>query len=169
MHCDGTGRVEKTRRIEIEIPPGIEDGTRMRLAGQGQAGEHNAASGDLYVVIHVNEHRLFERRGEDLYIEVPVSFATAALGGEIEVPTLEEKATLKIPEGTQSHTVFRMRGKGMPRLHGHGYGDELVRVKVVVPETLTKKQREIMEELAKEMGDEVKPPKGFFKKIRDAF
>ena len=100
---------------------------------------------------------------------MPINFTTAALGGEIEVPTLEGKATLKIPEGTQSHTVFKMRNKGMPRLHGHGYGDELVKVKVVVPERLTKKQQEIIEELADELGEEVKPPKSFFKKIREAF
>jgi len=169
MKCEGTGRVEKTRRIEVDIPQGVEDNTRIRITGQGQAGERNAPPGDLYVVLHVNEHQVFQRKGENLYIEVPINFTTAALGGEIEVPTLEGKATLSIPDGTQSHTVFRMRDKGMPRLHGHGNGDEFVKVKVVVPDRLSKKQKEIIEELAEEMGEDVKPPKSFFSKIKDAF
>ena len=169
IKCDGTGRIEGTKRLKIEIPSGIEDGTRMRLSGEGQAGERNASPGDLYLVIHINEHRTFTRKGENLHIDVPISFTTAALGGEIEVPTLEGKASLKIPDGTQSHTTFRMKGRGMPRLHGYGTGDELVTVKVVIPETLSKKEKTILEELKKEMGEEVKPPKSFFKKIKDAF
>lgn len=169
IKCEGTGRIEGTKRLKIEIPSGIEDGTRMRLSGEGQAGERNASPGDLYLVIHINEHRTFTRKGENLHIDVPISFTTAALGGEIEVPTLEGKASLKIPDGTQSHTTFRMKGRGMPRLHGYGTGDELVTVKVVIPETLSKKEKTILEELKKEMGEEVKPPKSFFKKIKDAF
>ncbi len=169
MHCQGSGRVEKTKRIEIDIPPGVDEGNRLRVSNEGQAGEHNGPTGDLYIVLHINEHRIFQRKDENLYLDVPISFMTAALGGEIEVPTLEGKASLKIPEGTQSHTVFRMRGKGMPHLHARSYGDEFVKIKVVVPESLSKKEKEILEQLRKEMGEDVKPPKSFFKKIKDAF
>ena len=127
------------------------------------------APGDLYINLHVLAHKFFHRQGDDIVMRLPVKLSQALLGDTADVEKIDGAIGLKIPEGTQSHTVFKMRNKGMPRLHGHGYGDELVKVKVVVPERLTKKQQEIIEELADELGEEVKPPKSFFKKIREAF
>lgn len=149
QECDGTGVVKKTRKIEVNIPAGAEEGTNLRIRGEGEAGEHGTESGDLYVVIHVKEHNTFEREGDNIHVKVPISFATAALGGEIEVPTLEGHAKLKIPQGTQTGTVFRMRGKGIPFLHGSGKGDENVEVIVEVPEKLTAKQKELLQEFEK--------------------
>ncbi|MAE42933.1 molecular chaperone DnaJ [Candidatus Woesearchaeota archaeon] len=158
--CNGNGIVRKTRKIEIEIPTGAEQGTNLRVAGEGEAGEKGAETGDLYVVIYVKEHDVFERQGDDIYVKVPVSFAVAALGGEIEVPTLSGKAKLKIPSGTQNNTVFRMKGKGIPYLHGYGTGNENVEVVVEVPKKLSKKQKELLKEFAKEG-----KKKGFLEKI----
>ena len=147
--CDGNGRVKKTRKLEIKIPAGAETGTKLRISGEGEAGEKGAGSGDLYVVLFVEEHDTFERDGNDLYIEVPVSFAIAALGGETEVPTLKGKAKLKIPAGTQSNTVFRMKGKGIPSLRGYGTGSQNVKVNVEVPKKLSKKQKDLLKEFEK--------------------
>jgi len=147
--CDGTGLVKNERRIQINVPAGAEEGTNLRVTGEGEAGEYGARPGDLYVVIHVAEHKVFQRDGDDLYVKVGVSFATAALGGEIEVPTLEGKATLKIPSGTQTGTTFRMRGKGIPFLHGRGSGDENVEISIEVPKKLSKKQKELLREFSK--------------------
>ncbi|MDO8481382.1 MAG: molecular chaperone DnaJ [Nanoarchaeota archaeon] len=158
--CDGTGLVKKTRKIEVKVPPGAEEGTNLRVTGEGEAGEEGADAGDLYVIIHVKEHELFERRADDLYIKVEIPFTTAALGGEVEVPTLLGKASLRIPAGTQSNTVFKMRDKGIPYLHGSGQGDELVEVVVAVPKSLSKRQKELLEEFE---GREPKKKKGFFK------
>ena len=158
--CDGTGVMKKNQRLEIKIPAGAEEGTNLRLSGEGEAGERSARAGDLYIVLHVKEHDTFEREGNDLKITVPVSFGIAALGGEIEVPTLNGEATLKIPAGTQSSTVFRMKGKGIPHLHGYGVGDQLVEVTIHVPERLTKKQKELISEFEKESGK-----KGFLKEM----
>jgi len=157
--CDGTGVVKKVRKLEIEIPKGAEEETRLRIAGEGEAGEKGAPPGDLYVVLHQKPHKIFQREGNDIYIEVPISFAAAALGGEIEVPTLGGKATLKIPAGTQTNTVFRMKGKGIPDLHGYGAGNENVRIIAEVPTHLSKKQKELLEEFEKERD------KGFFSKV----
>jgi molecular chaperone DnaJ len=148
-NCDGTGVVRKTRKIEIKIPAGAEEGTNLRVSGEGEAGELGAQSGDLYIIIHVKEHPVFERDGDDILVKVDISFVTAALGGEVEVPTLEGKAKLKIPSGTQTGTIFRMKGKGIPFLHGYGKGDENVEVIVKVPENLSKKQRELLYEFEK--------------------
>lgn len=151
--CDGEGRVKKTKEIEINIPAGAETGTNLRLREEGEAGANDAESGDLYVIIFVKEHEIFKREGDDIYIEVPLNFTTASLGGEIEVPTLSEgKASLKIPAGTQTGTVFRMKGKGIPHLHGSGEGSQYVIVKIKVPEKLNKKQRELLLEFEKEFG-----------------
>ena len=150
--CGGRGAVKKTRKIEVKIPEGASDGTNLRIQGEGEIGERGMSAGDLYIVIHVKPHKIFERQGNDVYVKAPVSFATAALGGSIEVPTLKGKATLKIPAGTQSNTVFRMRGQGIPELHGHHVGDENVEVFITVPEKLTKKQKELLEEFEKESG-----------------
>ena len=160
LECDGTGFNRKTREIEIKIPAGAEEGTNLRIKGQGEAGEKGAEYGDLYVILHMKEHDVFERHGDDIYVKVHVPFTIAALGGEIEVPTLNGKAKLKIPLGTQSNTIFRMKGKGIPYLHDDGSGNENVEVVVEVPKKLSKKQRELLEEFDKESGK-----KGFFGKI----
>ena len=148
-NCDGTGLIKKVRKIEIKIPAGAEEGTNLRVSGEGEAGEVGAPNGDLYVIVHIKEHDVFERDGDNIYVRVDISFVTAALGSEIEVPTLEGKAKLKIPAGTQPGTIFRMRGKGIPFLHGYGQGDEMVEVNVKVPEKLSKKQKEILKEFEK--------------------
>ncbi|MDP6265941.1 MAG: molecular chaperone DnaJ [Candidatus Woesearchaeota archaeon] len=158
--CDGTGIVKKTRKLEIKVPAGAEEGTNLRVAGEGEAGEKESPSGDLYVVIHVKEHDIFERHGDDIYVKIPIPFTIAALGGEIDVPTLDEKAKLKIPAGIQNNTIFRMKGKGIPYLHGHGVGNENVEVVIEVPKKLSKKQKEILKEFEKES-----KKKGFLGKI----
>ena len=158
--CDGTGVVKKTRKIEIKVPAGAEEGTNLRVVKEGEAGEKGAESGDLYIIIHVKEHEIFERHGDDIYIKIPIPFTIAALGGEIEVPTLEGKAKLKIPSSTQNNTIFRMKGKGIPYLHGHGTGNENVEVIVEVPKKLSKKQKELLKEFGKES-----KKKGFLGKI----
>ncbi|MBI2658559.1 molecular chaperone DnaJ [Candidatus Woesearchaeota archaeon] len=147
--CDGKGVVRKTRKIEIKIPAGAADGTNLRIQGEGEASKGMQA-GDLYIVVHVKPHKIFERHGNDVYVKVPVSFAIAAIGSSIEVPTLKGKASLKIPAGTQSNTVFRMKGIGIPDLHSHHAGDQNVEVYITVPDKLTKKQKELLEEFEKE-------------------
>ncbi len=156
--CDGTGVVKNTRKLEIKVPAGAEEETNLRVAGEGEAGGKGAASGDLYIIIHVREHSVFERHDDDIYVKVHIPFTIAALGGEVEVPTLSGKANLKIPAGTQSSTIFRMKGKGIPYLHGHGQGNENVEVIVEVPDKLTKRQKELLQEFEKENKDK----KGFF-------
>ena len=159
--CDGTGVVKKTRKIEIKVPAGAEEGTNLRVVKEGEAGEKSAEPGDLYIIIYVKEHDIFERQGDDIYVKIPIPFTIASLGGEVEVPTLEEKAKLKIPAGTQNNTIFRMNGKGIPYLHGHGTGNENVEVIVEVPERLSKKQKELLKEFEKES----KKKKGIFSRI----
>jgi len=158
--CKGHGTVRQTRKIEIKIPAGAEEGTNLRIKGEGESGEKGAETGDLYLIIHVEEHDVFERHGDDVYTKISLPFSIAALGGEIDVPTLDGKAKLKIPAGTQSNTVFRMKGKGIPYLHGYGTGNENVEVIVDVPRKLTKKQKELLEEFDKESRS-----KGFFGKM----
>lgn len=167
--CDGAGRVEKNTKIEIMIPKGVEYGSKLRIKGEGEAGEKGASSGDLYVVIHIKKHDVFERKGNDIYVQVPISFVQAALGDEIIVPTLEGEAKLKIPPGTQTSTIFRMRGKGIPNIRGYGSGDENVKVAVEVPTKLSKKQKELLEEFASVSGDSAAPYKDFLNKIKEAF
>ena len=159
--CNGNGIVREERKIDIEIPAGAEQGTNLRVKGEGEAGEKGAETGDLYIIIHVQEHDTFERHGDDIYIKVPVSFVIAALGGEIEVPTLSGQAKLKIPAGTQTNTIFRMKGKGIPYLHGYGTGNENVEVIIEVPNKLNKKQKELLKQFSKES----KEKKGFLGKI----
>ena len=156
--CDGTGVVKNTRKLEIKVPAGAEEGTNLRVSGEGEAGEKGTSAGDLYIVIHIKEHETFERHGDDIYVKIPIPFTIAALGGEVDVPTLDGKASLKIPAGTQNNTTFRMKGKGIPFLHGSGTGNQNVEVIIEVPEKLTKKQRELLEEFQKESKDK----KGFF-------
>ena len=158
--CDGTGLVKKTRKIEVDIPKGVEDGTRLRIQGEGEAGEKGASQGNLYVEINIAPHKIFQRQDDDLYLEVPISFTMAALGSEIQVPTLDGKAKLKIPAGTQTHTLFRMGGKGMPHLRESGHGNQIVRVIIQTPEKLNKKQKNLLSEFEKNSKD-----KGLFKNV----
>ena len=168
--CGGEGRIELPSRIKLKIPAGIEDGSRLRSSRNGEAGIRGGPPGDLYVVIHIKEHEIFEREGEILYCNVPVSFTTAALGGELEVPTLDGKAQVKIPAGTQSATVFKLRGRGMPVLNSSQRGDLLVRVAVEVPTRLNGEQRKKLEEFAALMGDDNSPlHRSFFDKAKEFF
>ena len=145
--CKGQGLVTRERVQEVKVPAGVEDGTRMRYSELGDAGVHGGSPGDLYVVLHVKEHQFFVREGKDLYCMLPVSFPQAALGAEVLVPTLDGEHLLKIPEGTQSGKELRIRGKGVPVLNGHGKGDLIVRVVVQTPTRLTKRERELLQEL----------------------
>jgi len=168
--CGGEGRMEARTRIKLKIPAGIDDGARLRSSRNGEAGMRGGSPGDLYVVIHIKEHEVFEREEDNLYCEVPVRFTTAALGGEISVPTLEGKAALKIPAGTQSGTVFKLRGKGVPTLSSSQRGDLMVRVLVEVPSKLGAEQRKKLEEFAELCGDENTPlHKSFFEKAKEWF
>jgi molecular chaperone DnaJ len=165
--CGGEGRTEQTSRIKLRVPAGIEDGSRLRSVRNGEAGIRGGPPGDLYVVIHVKEHEVFERDGENLFCDVPVSFTIAALGGEAEVPTLGGRANVKIPPGTQSGTVFKLRGKGMPLLNSSQHGDLMVRVFVEVPTKLNAEQRKKLEEFAGLMDEHNSPMhKSFFDKAK---
>lgn len=167
--CAGTGRVEEQTKIDVTIPSGVDNGTSLRVTGEGEAGERGSPPGDLYVVIHVTEHEFFKRVNSDIHCEIPISFYQAVMGDKIRIPTLRGKAELKIPAGTQTNTTFRMKGKGIPNLHGYGTGDQMVKVIVDVPKKLNKRQKEALESFAKASGEEVTPQKGFFKRIQDAF
>jgi molecular chaperone DnaJ len=145
--------VRRERRLKITVPAGVEDGNQLRLAGEGDGGAHGGPPGDLFVVLHVRPHDIFARHGADLVCELPVSFAQAALGAEIEVPVLRGKATLAMPPGTQPGQTLRLRGKGMPRLRARGHGDAVYQVVVEVPTKLTARQRELLEELQRSSGD----------------
>ncbi len=168
--CRGEGRVVKTTKLNVRIPAGVDNGSRLRSSGNGEAGVAGGATGDLYIVLSVKEHELFERQGDDLFCEIPIKFTLATLGGTIEVPTLFGKASLKIPVATQSGTTFRLRDKGMPSLRGGRQGDQLVRVHVEVPQSLTSEQRKILEEFARVSGDANEPTsKSFFEKAKKFF
>jgi molecular chaperone DnaJ len=168
--CGGGGRVRVTQHLNLKVPPGVDNGSRLKLRGEGEAGLAGGPSGDLYVVISVAEHPLFARQGKDIVCELPVSFTQLALGAEVEVPTLEDKAKVKIPSGTQTGAVFRLKGKGIPDLQGYARGDELVRVHVDVPRKLSARQRELLEEYARNGGEEVSPVnKGFLDRVREMF
>lgn len=151
--CRGEGRVMDSSTVKVRIPAGVHTGSKLRSAGKGEAGQSGGPAGDLYIVIHVKEHDLFERHEDDLYCELPIKFTLAALGGAIDVPTLFGKGNLKIPAGTQSGTTFRLRGQGMPRLRGSGQGDLLVRVHVEVPTKLNNEQKKLLEDFAEASGD----------------
>lgn len=146
--CGGEGRVKARRTIQLKIPPGVETGSRLRLAGKGEGGFRGGPPGDLYVVIHVRPHPFFQRRGDDIYCDVPVPFTVAALGGEIEVPTLQGYAKLKIPPGIENGTIMRLRGKGVQGPSGYSAGDQHVRLHIVVPDSLDRSQREALQRLA---------------------
>jgi len=158
-YCEGTGRISKNKKLEIEIPEGVEDSMRLRVANEGEAGERGGPSGDLYVLIRVTPHKIFQRKGNNIYLEVPITFADASLGTTIEVPTLEGNAKLKIPAGTQPGTVFRMKNHGIPDVHGYGKGNQMVHITVHVPEKLSKAQKELIKKLDKDLK---KKKKSFF-------
>lgn len=168
--CKGEGRVVQQKTIDAKIPAGVEDGTRIRFTGVGEAGVHGGPAGDLYAVLQVKEHPFFERQGNDLYCSIPVSVTQAALGVEIQVPTLEGEQTLKVPEGTQSGTTLKLRHKGVPVLNGHGKGDLFVEVRVQTPTKLTKRQRELLQELQTISQVENKPQRSsILGKMKDIF
>ncbi len=168
--CQGEGRAKETSRIKLRIPAGINEGSRLRSTGNGDAGMRGGPAGDLYVVIHIKEHPIFERADEDLHCEVPISFGKATLGGELEVPTLEGKATVKIPAGTQSGTTFRMRGKGIQDLSTGRKGDLHVSVQVEVPTKLNSEQRDQLKEFTESCGDQNSPMhESFFEKAKKFF
>jgi molecular chaperone DnaJ len=173
--CHGQGRVEKTKTLSVKIPAGVDSGDRIRLSGEGEAGQFGAPAGDLYVQIHVRDHNIFTRDGNNLYCEVPIGFTQAALGGDIEVPTLDGKARLKVPFETQSGKMFRMRGKGVKSVRSGSVGDLICKVIIETPVNLTDKQRNILHELEAAMGtgDEVakyRPKeKGFFDGVKKFF
>jgi molecular chaperone DnaJ len=169
--CQGQGRIRHAESLSVKIPPGVDNGSRLKLRGEGEAGYGGGPSGDLYVVIHVKEHELFVRQDNDLIIEVPISFPQAALGCEMDVPTLDGKVKLKIPAGTQAGKILRLKGRGIPDLHGYGRGDQLIRVIVETPHNLTARQRELLEEFAALDGKAVSHPlsKGFVDKLKEMF
>lgn len=170
MACKGHGRLQKERSLEVQVPPGVEDGTRIRYAEQGDAGVYGGPAGDLYVVLHVGEHAFFERENENLFCVVPISFPQAALGAEITVPTLYGDHKLKVPDGTQTGTRFRIKGKGVPILNSTGKGSLYVEVRVETPEKLSKRQRELLQELESLSAIDNKPEKGgLLDKVRDIF
>ena len=177
--CRGAGRVQKEKKLTVRIPPGIATGQRLKLAGEGEAGPGGGPAGDLYVVIHVQDHPFFQREGNDLYCEIPLNFTTLALGGEITIPTLDGDAPYTIPEGTQTGTTFRLRGQGMPDVTGRasGKGDLLVTVKVITPKKLSREQRKLLEQLSPLLPKEKFEPtprddqedKGLFDRVKDIF
>ncbi|HHX77590.1 MAG TPA: molecular chaperone DnaJ [Firmicutes bacterium] len=169
-NCGGRGQVQRESKIEIKIPPGVDTGSKLRVHGEGDKGRRNGPPGDLYVYIHVKPHKFFKREGDDIIFEQPISFVMASLGGEIMVPTIDgKKVKMKIPQGTQPGTSFRLRGKGMPRLRGISRGDMHVFVKVQVPEKLNARLRQALKNLAAAMGEEIPEEKGFMDKVKDAF
>jgi molecular chaperone DnaJ len=170
--CHGHGRLEREKIIELRIPPGVDTGTRLRVSGEGEPGPNGGPAGDLYVVLEVKEHPFFERRGADLYCTIPLSVAQAALGTELHVPGLSGEEKLKIPEGTQSDAVFRIKGKGLPDPRGGGKGDLYYHVRVLTPTKLTREQRKLMEQLGASLKVENKPAErnsSIFEKVKDIF
>ena len=168
--CHGSGRHERTSKIKLKIPAGVDTGSRLRSSGNGEAGTRGGSSGDLYVVLHVKAHEIFEREGDDLICEVPISFVQAALGAEVEVPTLSGNAHIKIPPGTQPGTLFRLKGKGIKNVQGYGMGDLHVRATVEVPTHLNSAQRAKIQEFSELCDSNVNPiSKGFFEKAKNLF
>ncbi len=171
--CRGQGRVEKTKTLSVTIPAGVDTGDRIRLAGEGEAGEMGAPAGDLYVQVHIKEHPIFVRDGNNLYCEVPISFANAALGGEIEVPTLDGRVVLKVPAETQTGRMFRLRGKGVKSVRSHAVGDLVCKVIIETPVNLTERQKELLRELDETCAASAKRHKpkaeGFFDGVKKFF
>ncbi|WP_438433286.1 molecular chaperone DnaJ [Gorillibacterium sp. sgz500922] len=168
--CHGSGKVRTQRKIQIKIPAGVDDGAQLRVTGEGEAGSKGGPPGDLFLIIRVKSHEFFEREGDDIYCEVPLTFAQAALGDEIEIPTLTEKVKLKIPAGTQTDTYFRLKGKGVPRMRGYGQGDQHVKVVVVTPTNMSDQQKELLREFSAMNGEQThEQSKNIFERMRKAF
>lgn len=172
--CRGTGRERRQRRIVVKIPAGVEDNSQIRLTGEGDMGMWGGPPGNLYLLLSVQEHKWFRREGDDILYELTINFAQAALGDEVEVPTLEGKAKVRIPPGTQTDQTFRLKGKGVPHLHRNGRGDQLVKVRLITPQSLDEHQRKLFQELEKTLAKtrtpaEEKVEKGFFERIKGAF
>jgi len=170
-NCSGSGRVMRERTLSVNIPAGVEDGTRIRLAREGEAGLRGGPPGDLYIFLSIKPHEFFQRDGADIFCVVPISMVTAALGGQIEVPTVDGSVTrVKIPEGTESGKQFRLKGKGMPVLRSKTYGDMYIQVRVETPKNLTKRQRELLEEFERESHKDTSPESaGFFSRVKEFF
>ena len=169
LTCQGAGRIRRSRNIHVKIPAGVDTGTRLRINGEGEAGLRGGPPGDLYVYINVLPHDLFKREGNNINCEISISFLQAALGEEMDVPTLYGPMKFKIPEGTQPGAEFRLRGKGIPDLNGYGKGDQYLRVKVVIPTKLNERQKQLLNEFAQISGESVAENKGLFNKFKDAF
>jgi len=169
--CGGAGRVTRERTLSVNIPAGIEDGTRIRLAGEGEAGSRGGPAGDLYIFLSIRPHTFFQRDGADIYCRVPLALTTAALGGEFEVPAIDGSLSrVRVPEGTQTGRQFRLRGKGMPVLRSNQHGDMYIQVVVETPRNLTRRQRELLEEFQRESSTENQPDAhGFFARVKDFF
>ena len=170
--CRGQGRVERTRTIDVRIPPGVDSQTRVRVPGEGEPGVNGGPPGDLYIVLEIKDHPFFERRGADLYCTIPISVAQAALGAEILVPALGGDEKVTIPEGTQTGAIIRLKGKGLPDPHGGGKGDLYVHVRVMTPTKLTREQRRLLQQLGGTMPAENRPAErnsSFFEKVKDIF
>jgi molecular chaperone DnaJ len=168
--CRGDGRVQREHKILVKVPAGVENETRIRYGGEGDAGRWGGPSGDLYVVLEVRAHKFFERDGDDLHCVMPISFPQAALGTELEIETLHGPEMLKVPEGTQSGKEFRLRGKGVPHLNAHGRGDLIVEVRVQTPAKLTRQQKELMRQLGESLKvDNVPQSRGLFDKVKEMF
>jgi molecular chaperone DnaJ len=169
LECDGAGRTTENRTLSVNIPAGIEDGTRIRLAGEGEAGLRGGPSGDLYIFLSIQPHEFFQRDGADIFCRVPISMTTASLGGEIQVPTIDGGQTkVKVPEGTQTGKQFRLKGKGMPVLRSTRVGEMYIQVVVETPRNLTRRQRELLEEFERASSAENNPDSaGFFSRVRD--
>lgn len=169
--CRGEGRVDKRKTLSVNVPPGVDQGTRIRLAGEGEAGMRGGPPGDLYIFIHLSRHKLFQREGTTLFARCPVTFTTAALGGTIDVPGLDgERHAIRVPAGTQSGKQVTQRGAGMPVLSGRGFGDMVIQIEVETPSRLTAKQKKLLEEFrSTETGDECPEAHGFFKKVKGMF
>lgn len=169
--CRGDGRVDREQKLDVEIPPGVDNGTRIRLSGKGEAGPRGAPPGDLYIFLHIRQHSVFEREGTTLLTRVPISFTTAALGGSVDIPDLDgETNTIDIPAGIQSGRQLRQRGAGMPILQGRGRGDLVAEISVETPTKLSKAQKEILQQFRDtETGDECPASRSFFNKLKDAF
>ncbi|MDZ5712220.1 molecular chaperone DnaJ [Jeotgalibacillus haloalkalitolerans] len=168
--CGGNGKVKKRKKIHVKIPAGVDDGQQMRVAGQGEPGVNGGPPGDLYVVFRVRPHEIFEREGDDIFLDMPITFVQAALGDELEVPTVHGKVKWKLPAGTQSGTAFRLKGKGVKNVHGYGQGDQHIRVKVITPKKLTDRQKTLLREFAEISGDVPdEQHDNFFEKVKRAF
>jgi len=169
--CHGKGRVKKQKRIHVKIPAGIDNGQQVRVAGKGEPGINGGPAGDLYVVIQVKSDEFYQREGDDIFVEMPITYAQAALGDEIEVPTVHGKVKLKIPAGIQTGKTFRLKGKGVPNVRGYGHGDQNVRIRVVTPTNLTERQKELLREFNDLSGHDAadETEESFFSKVKRAF